>query len=188
MALVPAVLLACALSLACGGGGGGAPAPPPSLTATFNPLNNNPGPMTLNMGRGASGGTAFSVLVQVTDISNFHGAAFRVNFDPATAEFTGFTSTGSFLLGAGQTQFDAVVQVPGEVIADATLLGGDGIDANGTNLLMTLNFRATAATGGNNFNFGIAANREVQICPPAQACSFINDAQLVWSGGTMTAN
>ena len=191
MTTLPLMLMACALSLACGGGGGGGGGNPPTLMATFNPANQNPGQNTVSMGAGAAGGTTFSVQVMITDIPNFNGASFHLLFDPATAEFTGFTSTGSFINGVGQTNFSALVVPgnPGEVAANGILTDGSGVGAVGSQLLMTLNFRATAATGANNFNYGIAADREVQVCPPLPAvCSTIPDGNLTWSGGTMTAN
>ncbi len=55
----------------------------------------------------------------------------------------------------------------------------------GTQLLITLNFQATAETANNPITF--EDPRDVQECPTqGQACNEISGA-LTWSGGSMSA-
>ncbi len=176
-------------AFACGGGGGGGGNPPAALIASFTPGNATPGANTLSM-TATTAGAAFSVQVNVTGINDFFGAGFRVNFDPVTASFSGFSSAGSLLgTGAGTTEFQADLVSPGEIAVAATLQGQlAGIDVAATQLLITLNFTATAVTPANQLTFGTAAERLVTTCPaPPAACTDVPDANLTWSGGTMTA-
>jgi hypothetical protein len=180
-----------ALMPACGGGGGGGGGNVQRpLIATFTPADPNPGPNTINMG-GASSGANFSVRVQVTDTDDFFGAGFRVGFNTATARFVGFSSVGSLLIGQGVgTDFDAQINPndASQVLVTATIQDNTqpaGIDVAGTQLLITLNFQATAETANNPITF--EDPKDVQECPIAgQACNEISGA-LTWSGGTMSA-
>lgn len=194
LSMIGVALLAAGLTLSCGGGGGGGGndgggTTPPGLTATFTASNASPGTNTLRMNSGAASGDTFEVLIEVTDVTDFFGAGFRVNYDPASATFLGFSSSGSFLLGQGAaTDFDAVEQSAGDVAVNATLQAlVQGLTATGNQLLITLNFRATAATGGNAFSFG--APRTMETCPaPPGICSSTHNPVVTWSGGTLTAN
>ena len=182
-------------TLACGGGGGGnvVTPPPMGLTASFTPDNANPGPNTLNMTATPTGGANFTIEINVTDITDFFGAGFRVTYDPATAQYVGFSSTGSTLVlntpvGA-TTDFRVDPRPGGELWIDATLQGqvqGITVPVNVTELLLTLSFSAIGATNGNAFGFDVPATRVVTTCPaPPTACS---DIAVNWSGGTMRAN
>jgi len=175
-----------ATAFACGGGGGGNPTPPP-LNATFTASNPTPGANSLNM-TGASSGAMFTVNVNVTTITDFFGAGFRVTFNPATAAFNGISSDNS-ILPAG-AEFRGSLVGPGELTVAATLKGQvQGVTVNGTQLLVTLIFTATAETPNNPFTFGVAVDRVVTTCPaPPGACSDIPDATLNWIGGTMSAS
>jgi cohesin domain-containing protein len=174
-------------AFACGGGGGSNP-PVQPLVATFAPANPNPVANTLSMS-GTTAGSAFSVQVNVTGITDFFGAGFHVSFDPATASFSGFTPTGSVLGTGANTEFHADLVSPGEVAVAATLKGQiPGMTIAGSQLLITLNFTATGVTNGNAFTFGTALERLVTTCPaPPTACTELPDNSLTWSGGTMTA-
>ncbi len=194
------------LTVACPGGGGGGITPPPGgggpipggLMASFMAENPTPDPseMTLSMAPGPGSDEMFSILVRVTNIDDFFGAGFRVNFDPATARFLGFDSTDSFILETGvMTDISAVENVPGELLVTATLQGQvAGVDPVGDDLLITLSFDAIEEElTGNDFTFGIPADRLVTTCAPPvdpdplPACVELDDADLTWSGGTMTA-
>jgi hypothetical protein len=185
------VLALGALAPACGGGGGdgGGGGNMNPLSATFTPGNTNPTANTISM-TGSAAGQNFSVVVQVTGLNDFFGTGFRVTFDPATAQFVGFSSTGSFLTGVG-TAFNAVVNPTnsGEVIVSATIQDTSqpaGIDVGATATLITLNFKATNTTSNNPFAFG--ASRNVTVCPTqGGACNPGIAPTLTWSGGTMTA-
>jgi hypothetical protein len=141
------------------------------------------------MASSSNGDEAFAVAVQVTGITNFFGAGFRVTFDPSNASFQGMSSAGSFIGTGAGTDFRATLVSAGVVSVAATLQGQvQGITPAGTQLLITLNFRATAETTNEAYGFGVAADRVVSTCPaPPAACSDIPDGTLTWSGGTLTA-
>ena len=188
---VSVVLALGALMPACGGGGGddggGGGNGGASLVATFTPAAT---PGTISMA-GSSAGANFSIQVQVTDVNDFFGAGFHVTFDPASAQFVGFSSSGSVLPGSA-VDFDAVLEGPGDVKAYGWITDTNqpaGVDVVGTGTLMTLNFQATAATSNNPFAFGTSANRVVKVCPTqGQACNDLTEPPLSWSGGTLTAS
>ena len=183
-----AVIIAFAVSAFACGGGGGNDNPPAPLIASFTPGNATPAANTLSMA-GTTAGAAFSVQVNVTGINGFFGAGFHVNFDPATASFSGFSSNGSLLGTGAGTDFRAQLVSPGELAVVATRQGQvAGVNVGATQLLITLNFTATAVTPANALTFGTAAERLVTTCPaPPAACTDLPDASLTWSGGTMTA-
>ena len=192
LAAASLLLFAGLLTLACGGGGGD-PVTPPGLNATWTPANAAPGAMTINMGAGVSSGASFSFPVQVTRIDDFFGAAFRVTFDPSNAAFSGYSAAGSVIDDGGATVLiSAALGAPGEVLINATRQQGPGgayvpgVDVVDSATLITLNFRATAATQQpNDFAF---SNREVQTCNDGtETCSAVPDANLTWSGGSMQA-
>jgi len=178
------------LPLACGGGGGGSPTPP-GLNVTWTPANASPGANTVSMGPGTVSGANFSVPIRVTGINDFFGAAFRVNYDSTSATFQGFSASGSFIEEAGVTiLISAVDGSAGEVLVNATRQQGagntyvPGVDPVGDDLLITLNFLATQATGAaNGLTF---SNTEVQTCNDGnRTCSPL--AGVNFSGGSMTA-
>lgn len=195
LASAAALLLLAVLPLACGGGGGTSTAPPapPGLAASWTPDTPNPGNTTINMGTAGVSSANFSVPVQVTGIDNFFGAAFTVTFNPASAEFVSFSGAGSVIDDGNATVLiNATTGAAGEVLVNVTRQQGSqgsphvpGVDVGATSLLITLNFRATVASGGNPFVF---AATEVQTCadPPGDTCSILGGVSF--SGGTMTAN
>jgi cysteine-rich repeat protein len=155
-------------------------------------------PPTLSFAGGATlpgsisltGGTitdpTFEVLVDVTEVLDFFGAAFRVSFDPSTASFVGFDASGSFLEDAGVTTDYTVSDLGGGQIAIAATrlqnAQGDvpGVDVTGTQTLIALTFQATGPTDANVFT--LDAPREV--CPPEPGC--LNPISVSWFGGTMS--
>jgi len=191
LAALTVLMLVGVLPLACGGGGGDEIAPP-GLNVTWTPANASPAAMTINMGAANTSAANFTVPVQVTGINDFFGAAFRVNFDSATAAFAGYSATGSVIDdGTATVLINAALGAPGEVLVNATRQQGaggayvSGVDIAGTSTLITLSFRATQVTQSNVFTF---SNREVQTCNDGtQTCSAVPDANLTWSGGSMSA-
>lgn len=191
--LLAGVLVGCAAALACGGGGGGGGVVvPPGLTAAFDGSNDNPTGQTLSMQQGTASGDTFSVQVLVTDINAFFGAGFRVTYNASSVTYTGVSSANSFIDTGGVTTIFQVQQLsPGTLIVTATRQGSSvaGVNSGQEALLVTLNFRATAATSGNTFGFGTAATRQVTVCPTAgQQCTNPADGTITWSGGTLVAN
>ena len=188
-----AILLGAALVLApsCGGGGGGGGGTtPPGRTATFTPADPTPDANSVTLQAGARSGATFVVRVVVTDVNDFFGTGFRVEFDPASVQFTGFDATASFLRSGGVTDdnlfFEVVSPEAGVLLVSATRLQNDtgtlpGVDVVGSRDLLTLSFTARANTAGNTFS--IVEPREV--CDPGvPVCTPI---PVTWAGGTLTA-
>lgn len=204
------VLLGGLAITSCGSGGGNVPGGMMGggVTASFTPSNPTPGANSISMAAGAVVGDTFIVNVNVTDISEFFGAGFRIVFDSTTAEFQSFDTTGTFLEdvnifpGAPVADIRAVVDPAnaGAVLVLATIqnsfayVPGANAMSAGEQFLMQLTFRATDPTAGNAFTFDIAATREVTTCPPWNMmgqqpdCPEIPDAMLTWNGGMLTAN
>lgn len=184
--LLTLALVLSALSFSCGGGGGGGGGGPVGLTATFTPTNANPPAGTVSLQPGASNGPSFSIEVRVQDPTNFMGTSFHLTFATASATFVSMSSANSFIAGAGiTTDFHAQLDsTPGVLLLDAERIGQvQGATGVGSQLLMTLNFRATAATAGNTFGFN---STQVTTCPaPPAACT---DSVGSFSGGLLTAN
>ena len=201
------VLLGGLCLAACGGGGGNVPVIGPGLTAAFTPSNPAPGVNSISMQPGAATDDTFQIVVNVTDIVDFFGAAFRIVFDSATAEFLSFDDSTSFLHNHPDSpvvDIRAVIDPadPDSVLVVATLqqmfsyTQGFTFAApnDGDQLLLILTFRATDPTAGNAFTFGTATTREVSTCEPppmigpTPACITVADGNLTWNGGTMSAN
>lgn len=181
-----------------GGGGGG------QVTAAFTPDNNNPGADSISMGAGTAMGNTFQVIINVTDITDFFGAGFRIAFNSASAEFLSFDGSGSFLHNhpnSAPVTINAAVDPndAGTVLVVATIQNSfaytPGFASSATpQQLLILNFRATNPTGGNAFTFDLAGTREVTTCPQwnmmgqPPACNMVPDGNLTWDGGTLTAS
>ena len=180
---------------ACGGGGsdnGGGVTNP--LVATFTPTTPNPGANTIGMA-GTTAGSNVAVEIQVTDMSDFFGAGFRVTYDPATLNFTGFSAAGSLLDNhPGNTDFNAQeldAGNPGTLLVLATIQDAgqpQGLDVVGTAKLITLNFQATTTIGAPGNAIAFADPKDVQACPvQGGACNEVSGA-LAWPGGSVTAS
>jgi hypothetical protein len=177
---------------ACGGGGSSGGGVTNPLTASFTPDNLNPGANTISMA-GASAGANVSVSIQVTGINDFFGAGFRVTYNPATVNFTGYDATGSLLNAyAGGKDINAQELDPsnrGTIIVVATIQDASqpaGLDVVGTQTLIKLNFQATTTTASNPIDF--AAPQDVQICAvQGQAGNEVSGA-LSWDGGAIRAS
>ncbi len=212
------VLLGGICLAACGGGGGNVPGPGSGVTAAFTSSNPTPGLDSISMQPGEAVDDTFEIEVHVTDLVDFFGAAFRIEFDSTTAEFLSFDDSTSLLyehpdlitpptppMTAPGVDIRAVVDPanPGSVLVVATLQQTFGYtqgftftapDPDGDQVLLVLVFRATDPTGGNAFTFGTAMTREVITCEPppmigpTPACITVPDGNLTWNGGTMTAS
>ena len=186
------VLACCALGLGCpaGGGGAGTGMMPGGIQAVFTPDNAAPGAMTVSMAAGGSTGASFDVVVNVTVIDDFFGAAFHVIFDSSRVSFDGFDATGTFIEEIGVTlDINAVIDVgdPNRLLVNATRRGQvAGVDAVGSQLLITLSFTATGP-GVSGMTFDVAATRLVATCTLLD-CTDLDDAVLTWSGGTLVSN
>jgi len=194
------ITLVCVLTVHCSSGSGNGITDPGTgngeFSATFTGSDPNPGAFTFSMASDTSADENFEIEILVTDIAEFFGAAFHVTFDSSTATFTGFTSDGSFIIERGVTtdiSAETAAGDPGELLVTATRQGQvAGVDATGSQLLITLMFEATqeiTSPAGNVFGFDIAATREVKTCPaPPDECTTVMDGDITWSGGTLMAN
>ena len=138
-------LLMLALAACGGGGGGGGPTEPtpPTPGIVFTPQ----GTATANSISLASGtGTTANTLileVRATQVTDLYGVAFDLAFPSAQLQFT--RATAGALLSGGSVQ--AVASAPGTLVVGGTHLGNVA-GANGSGVLMTLEFSAVAAGQG----------------------------------------
>ncbi len=134
---------------ACGGGGGGGggpteppPPPPPGIVFTAQ------GAATANSISLASGsGTTANTLileVRATQVTDLYGVAFDLAYPNAALQFV--RATPGPLLANGSVQ--AVPSTPGTLVVGGTHLGNVA-GANGSGVVMTLEFSALAAGSGN---------------------------------------
>ena len=78
---------------------------------------------------------------------------------------------------------------PNSLLVNATRRGQvAGVDAVGSQLLITLSFTANGP-GVSGMTFDVAATRLVSTCPmPPGVCTDLMDTDLTWSGGTLVSN
>jgi len=160
------------------------------LVAAFHPSNSSPGANTISMQPGTVSSLDFDVEIRVTSIASFFGAAFHVQFNPATATFTGFDATGSVLGSGPGTLFFAnpVSGNPGEIAVEASLQGTGAGLPSASGLLLTLHFQATGSTAGNAFGFLPTSSRSAKSCPTAGGTCNEIAGGLTWSGGSLVVN
>jgi hypothetical protein len=153
-----AALLLAALSLlalACGGGGGGSPTsppPPPAAGIVFTPQG-APGSNTIYLASGAATTATTLVLeVRANQVTDLYGVAFNLTYPSAQLQFS--SATAGALLGGDSGSAQAVVSTPGTLVVGGSHLGAVP-GANGSGVVLTLVFTATAAGQG---SFGFALN------------------------------
>ncbi len=145
--LILAILLA--LALACGGGGGGgptAPTPTPTPVAgiTFTPQG-APGSSTVFLASGAATTATTLVLeVRANQVTDLYGVAFDLTYPGTVLTFSRVTA-GPLLGTSGSVQ--AAVSAPGTLVVGGSHLGAVP-GANGSGVVLTLEFTATAAGQG----------------------------------------
>jgi hypothetical protein len=169
-----AVLALPVLLAACGGGkGGSGPTQPPPVQPgiVFTPLG-TPGVNALSLASGTGTTTTTLVLeLRATQMTDLYGVAFNLTYPSAQLQFT--RATAGALLGSGAVQ--ASVSSPGTLIVGGTHLGNVP-GANGSGVVMTLEFSATAAGSG---SFAFARNSALNS-------SGQPIAGVTWLGGTAT--
>jgi hypothetical protein len=176
-------LLLSAASLHCGGGGGGGgggnPIPPPPGDPVFT-SDGACANLAVRLQPGDVSGSRFEIDVMVTtDVANFYGAAFGIQFSGAT--FVGIDTTEASFLGGVSSETLADLQGPGVVEVGATITAQQaGIPPSATIPLVTLVFQAT---GDGDFDFLGAAEREVRVCATATSCTTL--AGVCWDGGSL---
>lgn len=143
------VLVALSSLLAsCGGGGGGTPTgpPPPTPSIIFTPSGTSAtNAITLATGVGTDANNLF-LDVRAANVQGLYGVSFDLRV-PSLLRFTG-RSQGTFLTSGGvQTSFQVIENPTGNLVIALTRLGSvEGVDGSG--LLMTLQFSASAAGTG----------------------------------------
>jgi hypothetical protein len=143
------------LALACGGGGGGSPtSPTPTPTAgiVFTPQG-APGSNAVFLASGAATTATTLVLeVRANQVTDLYGVAFNLTYPSAQLQFS--SATAGALLGGDSGSVQAVVSTPGTLVVGGSHLGAVP-GANGSGVVLTLVFTATAAGQG---SFGFALN------------------------------
>lgn len=142
--LVTTMLLV--LSVGCGGssdvaagGGGGSNL----IVASFVADEPSPGADTVSIAESNSSGNLVTLQVNVTDTNDVHTAAFDVVFDDSLVEYVGYTA-GNLLEQGGNTPLYQVGPSAGRIVVGVSRGGNTGTNAVGSQVLMSLNFRAIA--------------------------------------------
>jgi hypothetical protein len=146
--LLLAVLALTLLLTACGGGGGGGStgptAPPPPVAGIVLTPQAAPGANSLYLASGAATTATTLVLeVRANQVTDLYGVAFDLTYPATQLQFV--RATAGPLLNNGAVQ--AVASSPGTLIVGGTHLGATP-GANGSGVVLTLEFSAVAAGSG----------------------------------------
>ena len=137
------------LALACGGGGSPTsptPTPTPTPGIVFTPQG-APGSNALFLAAGvATTATTLILEVRASQVTDLYGVAFNLTYPSAQLQFS--RATAGALLGGGSGSVQAVVSTPGTLVVGGSHLGAVP-GANGSGVVLTLEFTATAAGQGN---------------------------------------
>lgn len=192
---MPVILAMLALiGFGCGGGSDGGTTISTGLTATFVASDTTPDPQSITMQPSFQSGAVFHVVIRVTDVQDFFGAAFHVTYDTTKVRFDLLDSSTSFLRDGGidpvnNLNFTFLAQ-SGNIAITATrvqdssgTITGVDVPATGRDLLI-LEFHALAVTGSASSGISFADPREV--CDSTQpVCTPIT---VTWSGGSVLVN
>jgi hypothetical protein len=185
-------------AISCGGGGDGGTIyipPQPGMTTAFTPdAPPSATESSISMQPGGTSGDLLVVLVRVTNITDFYGAAFTINYDSTTVDFRDADNTPAYLSGGSflgaNSVFATDVPTPGTVEVAASRQGAvAGVNiGSAPQTLVTLRFRAKKVTTGSQLSFG----SQHQVCTsvlvaPGQCVSFPVPAPN-WTGGKVTAS
>jgi hypothetical protein len=159
----PTVLaLAVLLANACGGGGGGgptAPPPPPTpppLGIAFNPAG-SPGANCVFLAAADTSNTTSPLVVEVraNEFSDVYGVSFDLQFPSDLLRWErGDVTEGSFLGADGAVETELLIdrRPAGNLVVGITRLG-EVEGADGSGLLLTLEFQNRAVAGSGDFSF-----------------------------------
>jgi hypothetical protein len=127
-------------------GCGGSPTAP-AIVLTYVPLLGSGPAVTTAAGNGSSDSIAV-VEINVTDVPDVLSASFTLEFDAAAVTFLDFDTTGSHLGSDGTTVQPIVQQTQaGRLTVGLTRLAVNGIDFDGTGLLLRVRFARSADSG-----------------------------------------
>ncbi len=179
-ALIIALVALVAVSTACSSGSGDDPVvSPPIATAGFVPDEPNPGSDTVSAGEGEIGGNLVTVDINVTDTNGMYGAAFDLKYNPATANYVGFTEGNLFEQGGHTPFYDVQEPQNGQLVVVVTRQGSvPGVNASGTVTIISLTFELIQE-GGSDVSFDAFALLDDQTLPQPIP-------NLSWFGGSLT--
>jgi hypothetical protein len=172
------ILLSLPLLLAaCGGGGGGGstpsePTPPPTTPGIVLTPQGTPGANSLYLASGAATTTTtLSLELRANQVTDLYGVAFDLTYPATQLQFV--RATAGPLLNNGAVQ--AAASSPGTLIVGGTHLGATP-GANGSGVVMTLEFNAVAAGSG---SFAFARNSALNSTGAAIS-------GMTWLAGSVT--
>lgn len=169
------ILLLSTLLTACGGSGGGGTgptAPPPPVVGIVLTPQATPGVNSLYLASGsATTATTLVLELRANQVTDLYGVAFDFTYPATQLQFV--RATAGPLLNNGAVQ--AAVSSPGTLIVGGTHLGTTP-GANGSGVVMTLEFSAAAAGSG---SFAFARNSALNSTGAAIS-------GLTWLAGSVT--
>jgi len=174
--------LTLAVTISCGGGGGGDSSTGGGTTivaADFTPLDLNPGANTVSA-QGSASSNIVTLSVMVTGTSGVYGASFDLVYDPAVAEFAGYSPGNLLETGGQQVTYQVNAQQAGRVIVGVARTTGVGVNAGVSTALIQLRLRAIHA-GASQIRFENADLLNANN-PPTEIVG------IAFTGGTLTAN
>jgi hypothetical protein len=109
--------------------------------------------VAMRKGSGSSCGK-LAIEVVAKDVLNLHTVSFSVTFDPALVEFDRVSTSGSVLASDGARLLGGPSEGTGEVAVDLARESAVGVNASGTQHLLTLFFdrRGTSGTADASFS------------------------------------
>jgi hypothetical protein len=189
--IIAAHLALAAIAVGCGGNNNNSTTTTTAVVAVFTPDTPTPADGSITLLQGTTSGAAVNVRVTVTQVPDFFGAAFRINYDPAALLFNGMDSSTSFLAtgitDTSQLIFTANSQItPGQIVITATRVNpATPVQVTTTSDLVILNFVARLA-------IPLAATvGRVDFADPKDVCDGsvapCGPIAVTWSGGGVSA-
>jgi len=169
------------LPLACGGsgGGGGVVTLPATCVQFVDGQAPTSGQVTSRQGGGSTCEKAAVELV-ITDVNDVFGVGFTVHYDPTLFAFTGVKTNGSLLASGGADVLVLDSGPPGQVLVGASRVSPSGVDAIGTQLLLTLSFKRLAESGSGQLTF-----TDTKVLEPGNPPPPTEIPNISWSGGKL---
>jgi hypothetical protein len=172
------LLVAAGATLSCGGGSDGGGIVPAAACIDFTAAA---APVANSVATRRSAGTTCELVqleLVVTDVDEVFGLSFIVGFDPAVASYDGMSTAGSLLAsdGAGLEVLEDVG--PSQVTLAVSRFALTGVDAQGSQRLLTLRFRKAGQSGSAPLVY-VDPKLLVNGTPPQ------TKTDVTWSAGTL---
>ena len=181
--LAIAIVLALTGSTSCGGGGDSGASTNGGNTiyaGSFTPANPTPGANSVALA-GSSNQNIVTLAVNVAGTNDVSGAAFDLTFDPAKAEFAGWSPGLLLEQGGHQVTYQMNSQQAGRVIVGVSrTTAGTGADAGIATPVVLLRMRVI---GSGSSQIGFTNADLLNSATPPGAKSGIS-----FSGGTLVSN